>query len=175
MDRISRALLLLLVSNRCTIIGPVKRCHRCGQTKPLSEFHVNRHRADGVQTYCKPCQAEIDRARYQAALTAGIPWKRSNPGIKSTYRWMVSLKTGKPCTDCGRVFPPAAMQWDHLPGHKKLADVSSLRDRPRDVILAEVAKCELVCVNCHTIRTVKRAGWVQGTRVVQDAVAFYYA
>lgn len=49
------------------------------------------------------------------------------------------------------------MHWDHLPGHRKLDAVSSLaRERHRDVALAEMRKCELVCANCHAIRTSER-------------------
>jgi hypothetical protein len=52
------------------------------------------------------------------------------------------------------------MQWDHLPGVPKLGDISNgLHGRSRGEILEEIAKCELVCANCHAIRTFQRAGW----------------
>jgi len=52
------------------------------------------------------------------------------------------------------------MQWDHLPEFHKLGDISgSWTGRSEQEILAEIAKCELVCTNCHTIRTFKRNGW----------------
>lgn len=71
---------------------------------------------------------------------------------------MDSLKRDKPCTDCGDHFPPYVMQWDHLPGHAKVDEVGSMvGSRRREVILAEIAKCELVCANCHVVRTVTRA------------------
>jgi hypothetical protein len=50
------------------------------------------------------------------------------------------------------------MQWDHLPGSLKLGNISTdLRGRSRQEILDEISKCELVCANCHAIRTFKRA------------------
>jgi hypothetical protein len=71
---------------------------------------------------------------------------------------MDSLKRGIPCKDCGATFPPYVMHWDHLPGHMKLDEVGSMvGSRRRDVILAELEKCELVCANCHVMRTVMRA------------------
>ncbi len=52
------------------------------------------------------------------------------------------------------------MQWDHLPEFEKLGDLSaSWTGRSEEEILAEIAKCELVCTNCHTIRTFKRNRW----------------
>lgn len=55
------------------------------------------------------------------------------------------------------------MQWDHLPGFHKLGDISgSWTGRTEEEILDELAKCELVCTNCHTIRTFQRNGWAPG-------------
>jgi hypothetical protein len=51
------------------------------------------------------------------------------------------------------------MQWDHLPGNLKLGNISTdLRGRSRQEILDEIAKCELVCANCHAIRTFNALG-----------------
>ena len=52
------------------------------------------------------------------------------------------------------------MQWDHLPGFEKLGDISGgFPGRTEAEILREIAKCELVCTNCHIIRTFRRNGW----------------
>jgi len=47
------------------------------------------------------------------------------------------------------------MQFDHLPGYEKEGDVSVLIARAYSLkkVLAEVEKCELVCANCHAVRT----------------------
>lgn len=66
------------------------------------------------------------------------------------------------------------MQWDHLPGHVKVAEVSAMGLYTREEILAEIANCELVCTNCHIIRTGKRAGWA-ALRKVEEAAAPYTA
>ena len=50
------------------------------------------------------------------------------------------------------------MQWDHLPEYVKVDEISSMvASHRRSLVLAELAKCELVCANCHVMRTVKRA------------------
>ena len=50
------------------------------------------------------------------------------------------------------------MQWDHLPGTQKLMNLADIVHigATRERILAEIAKCELVCANCHAIRTYTR-------------------
>ncbi len=72
---------------------------------------------------------------------------------------MKSLKDGIPCTDCGQSFHHSAMHWDHLPGTNKINSIQRLvLSLNRKIILDEIAKCELVCANCHSVRTYSR--WV---------------
>lgn len=64
------------------------------------------------------------------------------------------------------------MQWDHLPGFEKIGELSgSWTGRTEEEILGEIAKCELVCTNCHAIRTFRRNGW--GLRAFHEAQAAY--
>jgi hypothetical protein len=49
------------------------------------------------------------------------------------------------------------MTFDHLPGTNKRGHVSNLLYAGyRKVLLDEIAKCELVCANCHAVRTFMR-------------------
>ena len=60
-----------------------------------------------------------------------------------------------PCSDCGGIFPPECMDFDHVHGRKvfQIGRVGTLR---LESIIEEIAKCELVCANCHRIRTRQR-------------------
>jgi len=59
-----------------------------------------------------------------------------------------------PCTDCRGVFPPCAMDYDHVRGEKNFnMSLARIGNYTAERILAEVAKCDLVCANCHRIRT----------------------
>lgn len=64
-----------------------------------------------------------------------------------------------PCIDCGLNFPPECMDFDHVRGKKKFDVGQAARLIGRlEPLLVEIEKCELVCANCHRIRTKKRNG-----------------
>lgn len=81
--------------------------------------------------------------------------KRQGPEFYIEKRnWFNELKSA-PCQDCNTTYPPYVMDFDHVRG-KKLFGVTSSHHRSKKQILEEVAKCELVCANCHRIRTQNR-------------------
>lgn len=45
----------------------------------------------------------------------------------------------------------------------------------REAVLEELAKCELVCTNCHTIRTFERAGWPRARNRMSEWMTLYAA
>lgn len=58
--------------------------------------------------------------------------------------------------DCGNTFHPAAMQWDHLNPESKFRGLAQMSQYKFERCLSEIAKCELVCANCHAVRTYNR-------------------
>lgn len=76
------------------------------------------------------------------------------PKLLAFREWLNESKD-KPCLDCHRRFPPEAMDFDHIRG-VKIAGITQMWSWGRDKVLAEIAKCELVCANCHRERSVFR-------------------
>jgi hypothetical protein len=60
-----------------------------------------------------------------------------------------------PCADCKVQYPPDVMQFDHVRGEKKF-HLSSGIDHSEATIREEAAKCDVVCANCHWLRTSSR-------------------
>jgi hypothetical protein len=75
----------------------------------------------------------------------------SNRRRRKHYQKINALKA-EPCVDCGVIFPPEAMDFDHVRGNKVMT-VSQLRDASWRQTLLEMDKCELVCACCHRVRT----------------------
>lgn len=63
-----------------------------------------------------------------------------------------------PCLDCGIQYPFYVMDFDHTRGEKKF-DIGRAIVNPvsKKRLEEELAKCDLLCANCHRTRTYKRA------------------
>lgn len=74
---------------------------------------------------------------------------------KSTQRNRAIIREAKdvPCRDCGRRFPTVCMDFDHKDQSDKKGIVSRMMTASLDRLLAEIAKCDVVCSNCHRIRS----------------------
>lgn len=68
----------------------------------------------------------------------------------------LNIEKSKPCMDCEKTFPPECMDFDHRPGEQKLFGIGMGRTRAWENLQREIAKCDLVCANCHRVRTTAR-------------------
>jgi regulator of sigma D len=54
-----------------TIAPPIgvatKRCSKCGQEKPITDFYASKYSKSGVYSYCKFCATEYGKKRYRKA------------------------------------------------------------------------------------------------------------
>lgn len=57
--------------------------------------------------------------------------------------------------DCGDSYPPYVMDFDHVRG-VKTRNVGNMRTCSIETIQREIAKCDVVCSNCHRERTHSR-------------------
>lgn len=68
-----------------------------------------------------------------------------------------SLKEAAGCQDCKGMFPYYVLDFDHREGTEKISDVSKIAaSLRRDMVMEEIKKCDVVCANCHRVRTFKR-------------------
>ena len=70
---------------------------------------------------------------------------------------LVQAAKQQPCLDCKRRYPPWCMDFDHVHGDKvdslgHLVSTGASLAR----LIDEMAKCEVVCANCHRNRTHER-------------------
>lgn len=78
---------------------------------------------------------------------------------KIARQWMKDHKDRTPCVDCSaRAGYPVfyrfwVLEYDHLPGTKCRNLGTEGRKLTEAELMYEVAKCDVVCANCHKERT----------------------
>ena len=136
-----------------------KTCSKCKEPKPLSSFSKNARRSDGLQDTCKVCANEYARQNY---LENADRYKAKARQRQHEISEFLREQKRKPCLDCGHSFPTYCMDFDHVPDRgEKLMEISQMARRRASwaAIHAELAKCDVVCANCHRIRTHERSGF----------------
>lgn len=120
-------------------------CKNCKVEKKLKEFITS----FSYKNLCKECHRKNVKS-----------WRKLNPKKPSAIRrkqykrasdYISSTKEGRPCSICNEVFPPCAMDYHHI--GNKIDTVSRSHFKSRKKLDEEIAKCELVCANCHRNET----------------------
>lgn len=137
-----------------------RKCTYCLRTKSIREWHQDRAKkgngSASLEFICVVCFRIYRRATDQ---------RRRQP----LTDFINSQKRGRSCTDCGNLWPFYVMDFDHRDPSTKLFNVSQMifshceRSKWGEV-LDEIEKCDLVCKNCHIIRS--RAGGHLGRMAV---------
>lgn len=86
-------------------------------------------------------------------------WWKTSPKAREIERryaekrrkWMQAEKLRRGCKRCGYNKHPAALDFDHVRGGKHFA-ISKVK-RSIAALKAEIAKCDVLCSNCHRIKT----------------------
>lgn len=70
------------------------------------------------------------------------------------------------CLDCGVQYPYYVMQLDHRDPNEKILHPGNVPAKgwSRERMLAEYDKCDVVCANCHAVRTHQRRLVLNSTR-----------
>jgi hypothetical protein len=139
-----------LLKNRCVLFAEVAKC----------------------DVVCANCHAE---RTWRQWATHDWGWPRGGKSDRIEDRReraraqaeLLDQLRDTPCDDCGGRFAPYVMQFDHRDPTTKTHLVSQMIGHASTArILAEVAKCDIVCANCHRQRS-----YVQRTMAATAGVA----
>ena len=134
-----------------------KTCTKCGETKALELFGKQSNGPQGRASWCKACKSAQVASRY--ANDAGYRESQkaySRRRHADNARRLSDYKMERGCADCGFNAHPAALEFDHLPEYTKSFTISSKTSYDWGRLQSEIDKCEVVCANCHAIRTAER-------------------
>lgn len=121
-------------------------CRSCRIERPIEMFYLDseerqsKKRGKPVYRFCRACQ-----------------WERNNARLAPRRALLDAIKiTAGGCADCGirNDEHPEIFDFDHRAGEIKEGKVADLVTKGTvEDMLAEAAKCDVVCSNCHRIRT----------------------
>src|SRR5690349_17408654 len=126
-----------------------KLCTKCKETKPLQAFNKKVSQSSGYNPQCRDCVNSGRSAQRKMLKEAGVTpcndqWNKENREYLNTVRttkrretrdFIRSLKIGKCCDICGGIFPPVAMDWDHI--HPELKSFEICQEGIREMYSQE--------------------------------------
>ncbi len=132
----------------------MKQCGRCKQWKEEEDFHWYDKKKGTRQPYCKDCMAEINHARYERKKDSIQEVNRQSKErrVEEAQRFIYEFLSNATCEDCEE-YDFTLLTFHHVRGVKKMniADMAS-RGYSLDAIQKEIAKCIVLCFNCHMRR-----------------------
>ena len=135
-----------------------RRCGRCAEEKPVDDFNWRRKERGQRDNMCRPCRAAYKQEHYAAHRKRYVAQarQRKRTVAEERMRFLLEYFATHPCADCGEA-DPMVLEFDHL-GDKAFNISHALPFRAWKAILTEIAKCDVVCANCHRRRTARRGG-----------------
>ena len=148
-------------SVRLPMLTAMRSCSRCKAEKPDEEFAWRRRELGQRDTYCRPCRAEYKQEHYKANKQRYIDAaaRRKKILLEERFLFLMAYFREHPSADCGET-DPIVLEFDHL-RDKKIGIATGIRNRNWNDVLDEIAKCDVVCANCHRRRTAKRGGFIR--------------
>lgn len=135
----------------------MRTCSRCRRALPLESFPLRRKDGTARYGHCRDCKAVYQREWYVRNAERHRARTAANRAVqRERNKKVVRRAKQRACADCGGDFPPHVMDFDHVRG-VKLGNIAALKTfATTAMLLAEIAKCDVVCSNCHRIRTHQR-------------------
>lgn len=109
-------------------------------------IYVPLDRPDKVSRYQNDTYRSKRRNRYRQNRDSELVTNRLR--VSQMREYVTSLKRDRVCPHCGES-RPECLQWHHRNPDDKAFTISNGYGASMDKMLAEIAKCDLMCANCH--------------------------
>ena len=103
-----------------------------------------------------PTKDPAKKAEYQRRWYEKNKERHRSKVLEYKYKIIAEIRKLKeqPCSDCGLCYPYPVMEYDHVRGEKLFeSGHAGVLGYSMAKVLSEIEKCDLVCANCHRIRT----------------------
>ena len=144
----------------------LKTCSTCKQDLDVTRFNKRRRAKDGLQHQCKQCQREGQNKYYRRDESYKQRVKAAAAkALREKRQKLRAVLDERHCVQCGEA-DPVVLDFDHIDPTTKLTEIGTMfrRGYSWDKIEAEIAKCQVLCSNCHRRKTAKEFGWHKQTK-----------
>ena len=132
---------------------PQKICSRCKIEKAIDEFNFRHKSANTRHAYCRECGKLLTQSHYRRNKRQYLD--KNTRSFKKRREYAREMKN-RPCADCGVSYPYYVMDFDHREEETKEYELSRTERMSINAVKREIAKCDVVCSNCHRERTHQR-------------------
>jgi len=139
----------------------MKICSGCFEDKSLALFVVNKRSKDGRAKRCKDCHNKYNKSYWKSSPARRLAVKKTTRELQLRNKTFVhEYLTRHSCISCGES-NPVVLEFDHRDPKEKKFNISDgvRRCSTTDMIMDEIDKCDILCCNCHRVRTAKQFNW----------------
>lgn len=127
----------------------MKQCTLCKKPKDKSEFNKKISTKDGLQNKCRECSNQNSKEHYQNNKKYYLD--KNHRRRKELREWLIEYKDSLKCS-CGESRIPC-LEFHHTNPKEKdfCIAVAVNRGYSLERLKKEIAKCDILCANCHAI------------------------
>jgi len=140
-----------------------KKCTQCNLEKEFTEFFVKNKEKKLLHSQCKSCYNRKRKSKehynkYKNEYLERIN-KRKAIKINENRQKLLEYFKEHSCIKCGET-NPIVLEFDHRDEKDKKRGIATMMTSYNwETILVEIEKCDVLCANCHRIRTSQQFGW----------------
>lgn len=138
----------------------MKNCNYCGLYLPAEAFNW-RNRLLGIRhKTCRNCQHNRQKQWYEKHKDEHKKnvLVRKVSARQEARQFVLDYLSTHPCIQCGES-DPIVLEFHHVGGKEREISFMITGGYPIAKIQSEIAKCQVLCANCHRRKTVKERGW----------------
>lgn len=140
----------------------MKRCATCGEVKKETDFNWRWKRLGIRHPTCRECHKGYRKNWYEKNKDTHLKnvKRRKKKVIQTAKEYVWDYLSNHPCVECGQD-NPVVLEFDHLEDKSKSISLLVGQGYSIKTIKKEIAKCQVLCANCHRKKTAKDLGWYE--------------
>jgi hypothetical protein len=116
----------------------------------ISKLIADNYSLDAIKEEVTKCELVCANCHHDRTFKRMVIQEATRPSVI----YVRDIKHNKFCYDCDQQYPYWILHFDHKPEFEKICDINDMRYHASiEKIKQEIAKCDLICANCHRERT----------------------